>query len=410
MRRLLVIVAALLTLTGVSIVTATAGAASVCQSNGNGCTKAGTYTGPNALINSNYGGFRLVWTKSVVQPYSSGVPLYWTAWVTYTNVDSSTLTLSCPADVTDLSADQEHMSGGSGDDGTVGAYSTTCTDNPDWSADVPPGGTAQVYTTFHNVPWPGSAVAITWYTAGTTDYVYPFGSTSSPPPGASCQSWYVLGLHGINEGYQSEKHQTRSPELADFAKDLKKDGPIYGPAVEVDVPYPTVFANWRDAAGVFNQGPLWANVKQGVADLQTMVHHYTSTCPGSRISLFGYSEGAWIVNVWELKHPAEAGHIYSAALIGDPCYVDAAGNKGLARIFTADCGPADDYIVGQTNIQPTNSDCLLLDPVCGAGYLGTPVAQLGGAYACDKLGKYCPHEQYAGVIANLASWMLTDTT
>jgi Cutinase len=269
---------------------------------------------------------------------------------------------------------------------------------------------AQVYTTFHNVPWPGSAVAITWYTAGTTDYVYPFGSTSSPPPGANCQSWYVLGLHGINEGYQSEKHQTRSPELADFAKDLKKDGPIYGPAVEVDVPYPTVFANWRDAAGVFNQGPLWANVKQGVADLQTMVHHYTSTCPGSRISLFGYSEGAWIVNVWELKHPAEAGHIYSAALIGDPCYVDAAGNKGLARIFTPDCGPADDYIVGQTNIQPTNSDCLLLDPVCGAGYLGTPVAQLGGAYACDKLGKYCPHEQYAGVIANLASWMLTDTT
>ena len=29
--------------------------------------------------------------------------------------------------------------------------------------------------------------------------------------------------------------------------------------------------------------------------------------PGSRISLFGYSEGAWIINVWELKHPAEAG-------------------------------------------------------------------------------------------------------
>jgi Cutinase len=113
---------------------------------------------------------------------------------------------------------------------------------------------------------------------------------------------------------------------------------------------------------------------------------YTSTCPGSRISLFGYSEGAWIVNVWELKHPAEAGHIYSAALIGDPCYVDAIGNKGPARLFTGDCGPADDYIVGETNIQPTNSDCLLLDPVCGAGYLGTPAAQLAGAGACYKLG------------------------
>ena len=125
-------------------------------------------------------------------------------------------------------------------------------DNPDWSADVPPGRTAQVYTTFHNVPWPGGAVAITWYTAGTTAYVYPFGSNSSPPPGASCQSWYVLGLHGINEGYKGEKHQKRSPELADFAQDLKKGGPIYGCAVEEDVPYPTIKANWRDAAGYFN--------------------------------------------------------------------------------------------------------------------------------------------------------------
>ena len=48
--------------------------------------------------------------------------------------------------------------------------------------------------------------------------------------------------------------------------------------------------------------------------------------------------------------------------------------------------------------------------MCGAGYLGTPAAQLGGAYACYKLGKYCPHLKYAGAIANLASWMLTDTT
>lgn len=187
MKRLIVIAAALLTLGVMSIVTADVSSASVCQSDGTGCTMAGTYPGPNALINSDYGGFRVVWTESVVQPYSSGVPLFWTVWATYTNIDSSTLSLTCPADVSGLSALQEHMTGGSGDDGTVSAYSTTCTDDPSFSTEVPPGGSAQVYTTFHNVPWPGSAVSITWYTVGTTAYVYPFAS-SSPSPSSSPSS------------------------------------------------------------------------------------------------------------------------------------------------------------------------------------------------------------------------------
>ena len=85
MKRLIVIVAALLTLSTVSAVTAIASSASVCQPNGSGCTKAGTYP-EDVVINSDLGGvFKVVWTKSVVQPYSSGVPLYWTAYVTYTN-------------------------------------------------------------------------------------------------------------------------------------------------------------------------------------------------------------------------------------------------------------------------------------------------------------------------------------
>src|SRR5690348_624369 len=121
MKRLIVVGAVLLALTGVSAVTATASSASVCQPNGSGCTKAGTYPGPGAVIASNYSGFKIVWTKSVVQPYSSGVPLYWTAYMTYTNVTSASLTLGCPGGWPDASYVSEHMSGGSGDDGTVPA-------------------------------------------------------------------------------------------------------------------------------------------------------------------------------------------------------------------------------------------------------------------------------------------------
>lgn len=126
------------------------------------------------MINSDYGGFEVTWSSTYVQPYSSGVPLYWTAGVTYRNIDSVTLTLGCGGSWANASVIQEYMSGGAGDDGMVPAGSTTCSQNPAWTATVAPGHTVVVYATFHNVPWPGSAVAITWGDAGTSASIYPF--------------------------------------------------------------------------------------------------------------------------------------------------------------------------------------------------------------------------------------------
>ena len=131
------------------------------------------------MISNDYTGFKVVWTESVVQPYSSGVPLYWTAHMTYTNITSTSLTLGCPGNWADASYVSEHMSGGSGDDGTVSAESTTCSQNPSLAVPVAPGGTYTLSATFHNVPWPGSAVSITWGGAGTSSNVYPFQSSSS---------------------------------------------------------------------------------------------------------------------------------------------------------------------------------------------------------------------------------------
>ena len=148
--------------------------ATVCQPDGTGCTKAGTYHKPNALISSNYTGFQVTWTSTSVQPYSSGVPLYWTVGMTYKNVESSPLTLGCPGNWANASNVREYMSGGKGNDGMVAADSTTCSQDPNWTETVAPGGTAEVYATFHNVPWPGVAVAIQWGDAGTSPNIYPF--------------------------------------------------------------------------------------------------------------------------------------------------------------------------------------------------------------------------------------------
>ena len=147
-----------------------------CEPNGTGCTKAGTYPGPNAVINSNLGGFQVVWTSSVVAPYSSGVPLYWTAYITYTNMSSSSLQLDCSGSWVNASFVAETMSGGAGNNGTVAAESTYCSQNPNVATlVVPPGGTFTSWATFHNVPWPGSAVSIQWGDVGTSAPVHPFG-------------------------------------------------------------------------------------------------------------------------------------------------------------------------------------------------------------------------------------------
>jgi hypothetical protein len=146
----------------------------VCQPDGTGCTQAGTYSGPDAVITSDENGIQVVWTSSVVQPYSSGVPLYWTAYLTYTNVSSSAVTLACPGNWPQASYVAEVMSGGAGDDGLVSAETTTCSQHPSLTVTVPPGGTYTAFATFHNVPWPGSNVSIEWGDLGTSTPVNPF--------------------------------------------------------------------------------------------------------------------------------------------------------------------------------------------------------------------------------------------
>jgi lysophospholipase L1-like esterase len=155
---------------------------SVCHGNGSGCTKAGTYPGLNAVINRDDEGFSVVWTASVVQPYSSGVPLSWIADVTYTNVTSGTLDLTCPGDWPDASYVSEWMSGGSGDDGGVAASTTACSQDPDLDVAIQPGGTYLSTATFENVPWPGSAVSLHWGDVGSSAAVNPFRAA----PVATC--------------------------------------------------------------------------------------------------------------------------------------------------------------------------------------------------------------------------------
>jgi hypothetical protein len=193
MKRIFPSLAAAIALVGFIVIATppTAALASVCQGNGTGCTQDGTYT-ENAVINSNYGGFEVVWVESVVASYPSGsIPVKWTAYLHYINETSSTLTLTCSgAGSGDTLV--ENLSGGSGDtNGYVAASYSQCSQDPGLVVNVPSGGTDTDWAVFENVPWPGTSVSLTWGPAGTSPHIYPFGSEDTDWAGPSfCSSHY----------------------------------------------------------------------------------------------------------------------------------------------------------------------------------------------------------------------------
>ena len=152
-----------------------------CQTDGTGCVKAGSYPGPDLVINSAYGGlYKVVWAESVVA--GATAPADWTADITYTNITSGALVLNCQGAWTAASYVSEVVSGGtgstgstSGAGGTFAASSTTCSQDPSLAAQVPAGGSYTLAATFDTVPLPGSDVAVTWGNAGTSASVSPFG-------------------------------------------------------------------------------------------------------------------------------------------------------------------------------------------------------------------------------------------
>lgn len=173
MKKLAVIVAALLAFGGLSVVSATASRAGTCQTDGSGCTLAGTYPGLNAEIGSS-NGFNVVWTQSVVQSYPSGGPVSWTAYVKMTNTSAFTLVRTCPLQSSQATQDAEKISSGSGDEGTFYADNSYCDENPGAIALVAPDASFTDWATFNNVPWPGSEVSLTWGQRGTSPPVSPF--------------------------------------------------------------------------------------------------------------------------------------------------------------------------------------------------------------------------------------------
>jgi len=184
---------------GISIVIASPGRASVCQSDESGCTQADTYPGLNAEINGGQNGFKVVWTESAVQANSSGASPSWTAYVQMTNTTPITLDMTCSDRSSQATEDSADVSGGSGDAGTMYAENSYCDENPGAIVVVLPGGSFTDWATFGSVPGLGSEVSLTWGQWGTSASVSPFIA------GAACVFDAPSGV-GTIDGYQVFGH------------------------------------------------------------------------------------------------------------------------------------------------------------------------------------------------------------
>jgi hypothetical protein len=135
----------------------------------------------------------------------------------------------------------------------------------------------------------------------------------------------------------------------------------------------------------------------------------SQACPGTPISLVGYSLGALLINNMLSFHHREWSRIDAVVLYGDPCRYDPDGpGRGLAQYaatagFRLGCFPQNAYpypLASPAGLHfRVRSLCNANDPVCGRGWPSYQFAgQLIAAALCglDK----CPHLSYPGAAAS----------
>ena len=249
-----------------------------------------------------------------------------------------------------------------------------------------------------------------------------FGTAAAPAAhatpnitGASCPAAEIIGVHGTGEG-PSSTNSKNSPEIkatfAAFTTDEQKLGT--SGARLVYYPSPTVtFADYLVAAW-----PKLYQVVNGYAgELEAELEGFSHDCPGTPISLVGYSLGALLINNMLSSYSNEWNFIDAVELYGDPCWYNPKGDyRGLAQYasavgFRLGCSPENAYpyplVSGVGFHFLVQSLCNNKDPICGQGW---PLYEIGGqivAAAMCALGK-CPHMFYSGAAVSYGAEFLAE--
>lgn len=197
--------------------------------------------------------------------------------------------------------------------------------------------------------------------------VFPVGT---PAQASECPSAFFMGLHGLDEDHTSD---TVKAVWEAFST-------RYGQTEEVvEVKHDVLTTReFLEAFGTL-QNPIGA----GVQVLDDEVSLAMATCSRAKIVLFGFSEGAWIVDAWLLQQDVNTlSYVAAVGVLGDPQYLRDDCCVGIARRLVGLPYPpkVPDRFWG---------NCANGDPICGGGYKDDPQRQFDDAW---KLTSDCtPH-------------------
>lgn len=152
---------------------------------------------------------------------------------------------------------------------------------------------------------------------------------------ATCPTYWVIGARGSGQTGGSSEIEKMGPQVAAYMQQAN----ALLPAVDTEflsLPY--------DAAPV---GLAYFDSEQGGWELlQAIIRTRVSQCPGIRIGLVGYSQGAHVVNdalhFLERVDPGVLGNVRAALLIADP-RADATARYHLPITLSGDPAPSPQH-------------------------------------------------------------------
>lgn len=224
---------------------------------------------------------------------------------------------------------------------------------------------------------------------------------------AGCPAAEIIGVHGTGEG-PSSTNGTDSPEIratfSAFTADERKLGehsarleyfayPTYSFAAYLPVNWPAL----RIIIGSYARA------------LEADLEHFSRSCPGTPVSLVGYSFGALLINDMLTSDSNEWNFLAAVELYGDPCWSDPHRDyRGLAQ-YAAATGLRLGCFSGHAYPYPlahpdglhflVQSLCNNKDPICGRGW---PLYEIDGQIIAAALCAVynCPHRSYVGTSTN----------
>jgi acetylxylan esterase len=137
----------------------------------------------------------------------------------------------------------------------------------------------------------------------------------APASGLACSNVEFIGVRGSGESYSG--NYGMGTQIAGLYEQVKARRPAAQTLQSYGLEYPAInVAEWWKAFGYY------PSVWEGDSHLESRVKGDASACPGMKILIGGFSQGAHVVGdtIENLtnKNDSSLAHIYGVALYGDP--------------------------------------------------------------------------------------------